>query len=1030
MNEKVLRMEIYKTLVCLLVLASCASATLNVFYSDQGTSVRDLSSGSLLASGNLTIVVQNASGSVIYNETFWETNPYSIINGSWNAEIGENKSLPLSYMHKYYKSYYLNGQLVSFVNSSGDSISSLPFISSLGDIDFALLRNFPSPCADNYAMSGMTNESLTCFSIATSIGNTTIARNGTYNCPANTTAQNISIGAGGISAMCLPIGNGTGTNGEPSWNGNYTSVVENITNLQTNSSAVIANASRIDARLTFVNNSLNASDLAVRTLLNTTIANTSSLASTKAGTGTASCGAGTVAQNITTSTGGITSQCAPVSSSSSVGWVNITNFPAACAAGSALTQLLGTPVCTAFLQSFTELDPIFSAANTTIWNAINLRLTSAQVEALSNLTNYYTKSQTEGLQNLTYYTQTSGIAAFIGNATIARNGTYACPTNFTAQNISIGAGGVSAMCLPTGSGPQGPAGESTNVSVINNGDGTYLWKFYYSNGSNYYNFTTSNLTGPQGTQGPTGPSGANGSTGPQGPTGPAGANGSNASVVNGDSYIVVNNGVITFNLSQADQRYLNTTFISSLFPTYNNLSYAQIAANIGNWSLDMSSYTTTAAANLDGVRNNITNLQTNSSATIANVSQIAGRFEVANNTLNGSLAVIISNTSTYLTNMSNLTANVSTNYASLQAVIANASHLDATKTETTVSDVITTNISVINTSLQTAIGNVSGVIGNVSTLTANASTDSARLTIVNNSLNGSLAVIISNSSTYLTNMSGLTANVSTNYASLQTVIANASHLDATKTETTVSDVITTNVSVMNTSLQTAISNVSGIIGNVSTLTANASSDSARLTIVNNSLNGSLAIIISNTSTYLGNMSDLTNRTLFMNASLNASDLAVRTSLNTTIGNLSGLIGQFAVANNSLNGTLLVCVSNTSTYLTNMSVLTANVSTNTASLNTVIANSSQLSGRFDVANNTLNITMGTKASLSADQTFTGNNTFTKGVWITTATNKTTCVASERGMTWINQGGAGVTDLGYVCAKNSTDSYNPVLVWRAD
>jgi hypothetical protein len=59
----------------------------------------------------------------------------------------------------------------------------------------------------------------------------------------------------------------------------------------------------------------------------------------------------------------------------------------------------------------------------------------------------------------------------------------------------------------------GSNGLSSNITVINNNDGTYLWEFYYSNGTNYANFTTSNLTGIQGLQGINGTNGVDGSNG-------------------------------------------------------------------------------------------------------------------------------------------------------------------------------------------------------------------------------------------------------------------------------------------------------------------------------------------------------------------------------------------------------------------------------------------------------------------------------------------------------------------------------------
>lgn len=50
------------------------------------------------------------------------------------------------------------------------------------------------------------------------------------------------------------------------------------------------------------------------------------------------------------------------SNSTNVSWNgNITNFPGACTAGQAITQIATTPTCTAFLQSYTEIDSIWQA---------------------------------------------------------------------------------------------------------------------------------------------------------------------------------------------------------------------------------------------------------------------------------------------------------------------------------------------------------------------------------------------------------------------------------------------------------------------------------------------------------------------------------------------------------------------------------------------------------------------------------------------------------------------------------------------
>ena len=84
-------------------------------------------------------------------------------------------------------------------------------------------------------------------------------------------------------------------------------------------------------------------------------------------------------------------------------WENLTGWPAACAAGEAVTEINATPVCTAFLQ--TESDPLWSA------NATNY-YTKAEVDAVTgdnetdprwaaNSTLYYKYTDTLPFDNLT-----------------------------------------------------------------------------------------------------------------------------------------------------------------------------------------------------------------------------------------------------------------------------------------------------------------------------------------------------------------------------------------------------------------------------------------------------------------------------------------------------------------------------------------------------------------------------------------------------------------------------------------------------
>ncbi|GAF85011.1 unnamed protein product, partial [marine sediment metagenome] len=110
------------------------SAALNVSLSDQGTGVKNISSGETLELANITIQVWDSvvAGNIIYNETFIN----GIINGSWNVMLGENSSnnLSLEYGEVYYKEYIINGEDVDFKDYNDSIVERKFFYSPLGDI--------------------------------------------------------------------------------------------------------------------------------------------------------------------------------------------------------------------------------------------------------------------------------------------------------------------------------------------------------------------------------------------------------------------------------------------------------------------------------------------------------------------------------------------------------------------------------------------------------------------------------------------------------------------------------------------------------------------------------------------------------------------------------------------------------------------------------------------------------------------------------------------------------------------------------
>ena len=137
MKQKENSFPLVFSLLFILLLSLSALASQNVALSDQGTDVKNKTTGQLLSQGNLTIEVYDAltGGTLIYNESF--TN--AILNGSWNIMLGENISNPLSleYGKMYYKDYKINGEDADFTNLAGGTVERQFFYSPLGDIEDA-----------------------------------------------------------------------------------------------------------------------------------------------------------------------------------------------------------------------------------------------------------------------------------------------------------------------------------------------------------------------------------------------------------------------------------------------------------------------------------------------------------------------------------------------------------------------------------------------------------------------------------------------------------------------------------------------------------------------------------------------------------------------------------------------------------------------------------------------------------------------------------------------------------------------------
>jgi hypothetical protein len=141
-----------------------------VLLSDQGSDVRQSSTGSILSLGNLTIEVWNnaSGGTIIYNTTF--TN--AIVNGSWNKQI----SLSLDFGKSYWKNYRINGEDISFDGSDRlEFHAPIGYINNISFINFSLVGSCPAGFA---FVALQQNGSPTCQSFSSS--NFSLTGGGTF----------------------------------------------------------------------------------------------------------------------------------------------------------------------------------------------------------------------------------------------------------------------------------------------------------------------------------------------------------------------------------------------------------------------------------------------------------------------------------------------------------------------------------------------------------------------------------------------------------------------------------------------------------------------------------------------------------------------------------------------------------------------------------------------------------------------------------------------------------------------------------
>ena len=132
MRSKLLAVLIFMFCIFMLIL-DISSA---VLLSDQGTDVREITTGNLTNSGNLTIEIydSSASGTLIFNQNFSNI----IANGSWNVMISPS----LEYGKSYWKDYKINNEDLDFDgNERLEFQSPLGLINNISFINFSLINS-------------------------------------------------------------------------------------------------------------------------------------------------------------------------------------------------------------------------------------------------------------------------------------------------------------------------------------------------------------------------------------------------------------------------------------------------------------------------------------------------------------------------------------------------------------------------------------------------------------------------------------------------------------------------------------------------------------------------------------------------------------------------------------------------------------------------------------------------------------------------------------------------------------------------
>jgi hypothetical protein len=453
---------------------------------------------------NVSIGTAGTCGADIYSRVFNYTGTMA------SLQLGEEGDLSLDHNKAYDLSFSVNGSLYTQKTNNGSVVSCKSFMSPVGELNITF--------------------------IATTMGNTTIARTGT--CPAGQYVTTTSTT--GVSCA-TPAGSGASN---LTWiNANATACLTggNITTGGT----VGVNASCLITTMGITNgtNGVNGSQgiQGIPGVNGTNGVNGSQGIQGVAGTNGTNGAAGTNGTN------GINGVNGTNGSQGIQGIPGVNGTNGINGTNASIANMAGAKNCTAGY--------ILKSINITL-NSTNFTLAADCVaDSTGNGSSPVTgtgiagqfavfNSSSEITSSLIYAANITDLPTY-GNGTVKWINANATACLLGGNISTSGTIGVNASCLITTMG-------------ITNG--------------------TNGVNGSQGIQGIPGVNGTNGVNGSQGIQGVAGTNGTNgvngtnASVTSGDTYISVASGVITFNLTTGDLRYKNNTYILGVCNVFNDSS--------------------------------------------------------------------------------------------------------------------------------------------------------------------------------------------------------------------------------------------------------------------------------------------------------------------------------------------------------------------------------------------------------------------------------------------------------------------------